>query len=151
MRKTNITSIVQSLFKEDTQETTNIFNSIINEQHDATNSPNFFFKGEVYIHQKGMKVNPVDDSLRDRLKGYLSIIKHTQTNYSRLNSLLVTAMVGYPPEYLYYLFPKQAHHILDSANIYQLVEEPSDLAQFLPSTLPEIDMLIKEQLLNSLI
>lgn len=150
MRKFRMSSLKQALFKQSTDDIQNMLDSLFKEQYELSKSPNFFYKGKTYIIVKGHPLKPLDDSLREKLKGILEIQAINTENQNQFNHL-TNVIVGYPPEYLYYIFPEQAHYILEDLGIHKLHTTPKDLDDFIPDTLPQIHMLIKEQLLNSIL
>lgn len=127
-----------------------MLDSIYIQQQTCTGSPNFFYKGDIYIKVPKVAVTPLDDTLRTDMDTYLKVFKETSSHVDTFKFALVKFISeGNTLSDLYYLLPYKHHHYLEDV---EFVEKPDDhVAKIQGEDHTDILELIQEQALYDLI
>lgn len=144
-----IYNIVTSLFSEANKQLTTQLWLIYSKQHDYLGSTSFFYKGDVYYFNKEEKMNPLHPELHKPMNTYLKQRSNISTKSDRLNHLLRDFVTKNELNDLFYVFPKEAIEYLDSFSFRARPQEHID--KILSEVNPEINHIIKEQLLHNLL
>lgn len=143
--------LTERIFSEATNNLSKQLADIHIIQHENTGSPKFFYKGQVYIvsSANSYSVNPLYSSLVTTCNSYLRQLDIITKKKEQFRYLLKKFSQTNNLADLFYVVPKEAFTFLGKDNF--IVRSPEYIENIDKSLSHEINLLIKEQLLHTLL
>lgn len=153
----SIYTLVGNIYRESTNNLSKQLADIHIIQHENTGSPKFFYKGEVYMASSAntYSVNPIYPPLAITFDSYRKQYNIIMDKKHKLNLLLKKFTEVNTLCDLAYVVPKEAFIFLDNSVFINkddfIMRSPEYIENIDKSLSHEINLLIKEQLLHTLL
>lgn len=124
--------------------------NISEKQYDIERTPNYFYRGQVIMVDKAYHIPPLNKSLHDLIKSYISMTKQYESDSQVFNLYATKASQGMQHETdLFFLYPSTVH------KFFGMLEKPDTEPEYIqaikPSNYEEVELIITDQLMFSLL
>ena len=123
--------------------------NIAEKQYDVKGTPNYFYRGKVHIVDRSYNIPPLHKSLRGLAQSYITMLRQYEHDTRVFNTYATQASQGMQHETdVFFLYPNSVHKffsVLEKPDT-----EPDYIDQIKPSNYEEVELIITDQLMFSL-